>query len=219
MRITQEQLINELQKEKIIVIMRGLSKEQLTKTVQAMYEGGIRFVEVTFDQSGKTPDSVTAENIRCLKESFAGRIHVGAGTVMTVEQVELAHRAGAEFIISPDACREIIEHTKRLGMLSMPGVFTPTEAANAHRWGADFVKLFPNSEVKLSYLKCLAVPLSHIRFLAVGGVNEHNLRDYLAAGACGVGIATGIVNKQAIAEENYAEITRLSKLYTAAAGN
>ncbi len=218
MKINQQELIREIETGKIIVIMRGLTQDQLTKTVAAMEKGGIRFVEVTFDQSGKITDEQTAENIRHLSTTFAGRVHVGAGTVMTVEQVELAHAAGAEYIISPDSCREIIERTKELGMLSMPGVFTPTEAANAHRWGADFVKLFPNSEVNISYLKCLTVPLSHIRFLAVGGVNEHNLPDYIAAGAKGVGIATGIVNKKAIAEENYDEITRLAKLYTAAAG-
>ena len=72
-------------------------------------------------------------------------------------------------------------------MVSMPGVFTPTEAANAHRFGADFAKLFPNSEVNISYLKALTVPLSHIKFLAVGGVNHENVTDYFAAGAKGIG--------------------------------
>ncbi|HBF14135.1 MAG TPA: 2-dehydro-3-deoxyphosphogluconate aldolase, partial [Clostridiales bacterium] len=77
--------------------------------------------------------------------------------------------------------------------------------------------LFPNSEVKISYLKALAVPLSHIRFLAVGGVNDENLPDYLAAGAKGVGIATGIVNKKLIAAGDYAGITALAEKYVRAA--
>jgi len=211
-------VIESILKNKIIVIMRGLTPDRLIRTVEAMEKGGIRLVEVTFDQSGKTPDAVTAENIRLLTETFEGRVLVGAGTVMTAEQAELAAAAGAKFIISPDSCREVIERTVELGMVSIPGVFTPTEAANAHRWGADFVKLFPNSEVNISYLKCLTVPLSHIRFLAVGGVNADNLADYLAAGAVGVGVATSIVNKKLISEERYDEITAAALAHTKAAG-
>ena len=211
-------VIESILKNKIIVIMRGLTPDRLIRTVEAMEKGGIRLVEVTFDQSGKTPDAVTAENIRLLTETFEGRVLVGAGTVMTAEQAELAAAAGAKFIISPDSCREVIERTVELGMVSIPGVFTPTEAANAHRWGADFVKLFPNSEVNISYLKCLTVPLSHIRFLAVGGVNADNLADYLAAGAVGVGVATSIVNKKLISEERYDEITAAALSHTKAAG-
>ena len=195
-----------------------MTTEQLVKTVDAMEKGGIRLVEVTFDQSKKIPDEQTAENIRVLSETFEGRVMVGAGTVMTVEQAELAHKAGAKFIISPDAYEPVIRRTVELGMVSMPGILTPTEAANAHRWGADFVKLFPNSEMKPSYLKALVVPLSHIRFLAVGGVNADNIKEYLDAGAKGVGVATSIVNKTLIAEGNYEEITKLALAHTRGAG-
>lgn len=215
--MNRQQIIETVEKYKIIVILRGLNTQQLLKTVEAMEKGGIRLVEVTFDQSGKISDEETAANIRALTDVFEGRVLVGAGTVMTVEQVELAHKAGAKYIISPDSFKDVIVRTGELGMVSMPGAFTPTEAANAHRWGADFVKLFPNSEVKLSYLKCLTVPLSHIRFLAVGGVNAENIGDYLAAGACGIGVATSIVNKKLIMEEKYEEITALAALHTAAA--
>lgn len=216
--MTRENIISEIERSKIVVIMRGMTTEQLINTVEAMYKGGIRLVEVTFDQSKKIPDAQTAENIRVLTETFEGRVLVGAGTVMSVEQVELAHNAGAKFIISPDAYEPVIRRTVELGMVSMPGIFTPTEAANAHRWGADFVKLFPNSEMKVSYLKCLVVPLSHIRFLAVGGVNADNIKDYLDAGAKGVGVATSIVNKQSIAEGNWDDITARALAHTRAAG-
>ncbi len=216
--MTREQIIAQVEKSKIIVIMRGMTTEQLINTVEAMYKGGIRLVEVTFDQSKKISDEQTAENIRILTETFEGRVLVGAGTVMSVEQVELAHKAGAKYIISPDAYEPVIKRTVELGMVSMPGIFTPTEAANAHRAGADFVKLFPNSEMKISYLKCLVVPLSHIKFLAVGGVNATTIKDYLDAGAAGVGVATSIVNKQLIAEGKYDEITKLALAHTQAAG-
>ena len=179
-----------------------------------MKNGGIRLVEVTFDQTGTVSDSTTAEYIAALKERFGDLLRIGAGTVMTESQVEFAYKAGAEFIISPDCYEPVIKKTRELGMVSIPGVFTPTEAANAHRFGADFVKLFPNSEVKISYLKALTAPLSHIKFLAVGGVNAENMSEYLSAGAKGIGVATAIADKKAIFAGDYEEITRRAKLFT-----
>ena len=212
--LEREKIIKDIEENKIIVIMRGFTTEQLISSVEAMAEGGIKLVEVTFDQSGKTPDKETAANIAALKSHFLGRVRVGAGTVMTEEQVQLAYDAGAEFIISPDCYEAVIRKTRALGMVSIPGVFTPTEAANAHRYGADFAKLFPNSEVNISYLKALTAPLSHIKFLAVGGVNHENMTDYLNAGAKGIGVATAIADKAAIARGDYAEITRRARLFT-----
>ena len=212
--LNREEIIKDIEENKIIVIMRGFTTEQLICAVEAMALGGIKLVEVTFDQGGKTPDTQTAENIAALKEHFLGRVRIGAGTVMTEEQVRLAYLAGAEFIISPDCCEAVIKKTRELGMVSIPGVFTPTEAANAHRFGADFAKLFPNSEVNISYLKALVTPLSHIKFLAVGGVNHENLTDYLKAGAKGVGVATAIADKAAISHGDYDEITRRAKMFT-----
>ena len=194
--------------------MRGFTTDQLICAVDAMEKGGVKLVEVTFDQSGTVSDEVTAANIRALKEKFEGKVRIGAGTVMTEEQLALAYKAGAEFIISPDCYAPVIKKTRELGMVSIPGAFTPSEAANAHRYGADFVKLFPNSEVRISYLKALTVPLSHIKFVATGGVNHENLVEYLEAGVKGFGVATAIADKKAIFAGNYEEITRRAKLFT-----
>ena len=212
--LNREEIIKDIEKNKIIVIMRGFTEEQLINSVEAMEKGGIRLVEVTFDQTGKVGDEVTASYIHTLKKRFDGRVRIGAGTVMTESQVEIAYKAGAEFIISPDSYEGVIRKTRELGMVSIPGAFTPTEAANAHRYGADFVKLFPNSEVNISYLKALAVPLSHIKFLAVGGVNADNMQEYLAAGAKGIGVATAIADKKSIFAGDYEDITRRAKLFT-----
>ena len=212
--LNRNEIIKDIEENKIIVILRGFSTEQLIRSVDAMEKGGIKLVEVTFDQTGATSDDTTAEHIRALKEHFEGRVRVGAGTVMTERQVELAHEAGAEFIISPDGYAPVIRKTRELGMVSIPGAFTPTEAANAHRFGADFVKLFPNSEVKVSYLKALAAPLSHIKFLAVGGVNHENMSEYFSAGAKGIGVATAIADKTSIFSGDYEDITRRARLFT-----
>jgi 2-dehydro-3-deoxyphosphogluconate aldolase/(4S)-4-hydroxy-2-oxoglutarate aldolase len=212
--LNREEIIKDIEKNKIIVIMRGFTEEQLINSVDAMEKGGIRLVEVTFDQTGAVSDEITAANIRALKEHFDGKVRIGAGTVMTEEQVKIAYKAGAEFIISPDCYDGVIKKTRELGMVSIPGVFTPTDAANAYRYGADFAKLFPNSEVNISYLKALTVPLSHIKFLAVGGVNADNMKEYFAAGAKGIGVATAIADKKAIFSGDYEEVTRRAKLFT-----
>ena len=212
--MNHDQVVKAIEEGKIITILRGLTEEQLVKTVEAMEKGGVRFAEVTFSATGDPSDETIAGYIHTLAVRFAGKVHIGAGTVLCEKQVELAAKAGAEFIISPDTNPDVIRKTRALGLVSIPGAFTPSEATAANRAGADFIKLFPNSEVKISYLKALAVPLSHIRFLAVGGVNDENIADYLAAGAKGVGIATGIVNKKLIAAGDYEGITRLAALYT-----
>lgn len=212
--LDREMILKDIEENKIIVIMRGFTTNQLICAVEAMNNGGIRLVEVTFDQSGLLNDEATATNIRMLKEKFNGRVRIGAGTVMTERQVELAYKAGAEFIISPDCYENVIKKTRELGMVSIPGALTPTEAANAYRFGADFVKLFPNSEFTPSYLKAITAPLSHIKFLAVGGVNAENMKDYFEAGAKGIGVATAIADKKAILAGDYGEITRRARLFT-----
>ena len=214
--IERNEVIKAIEEHQIIVILRGFSQQELVDTVEAMSKGGIHLVEVTFDQSGQVSDEDTADNIRLLVNTFAGKVRVGAGTVMTERQVDLAYEAGAEFIISPDTYQPVIEKTRQLGMVSIPGAITPSEAANAHRWGADFVKLFPNSEVSVSYLKALITPLSHIKFLAVGGVNTENIKEYFSAGAKGIGVATAIANKSYIKTGNYDAITELARAFVQA---
>ncbi len=212
----REAVIKEIKEKKIIVIIRGLDPETLKKAVGAMIDGGIGLVELPFDQSGRTSDAETAENIRMLKNAFPGRLCVGAGTVLTTGEVERAAEAGAEYIVSPDTFEPVIRRTRELELVSIPGAFTPTEATNAHRMGADFVKLFPNSEIRPGYLRALVTPLSHIRFLAVGGVTLDTVRPLLDAGARGFGIASAIADKKRIAAGDFAGITAISRKFVEA---
>ncbi len=209
-----QEVIQAIEKHKIIVVLRDFTAQELLGAVSAMEKGGIRLVEVTFDQTGKTSDLQTAEHIRLLVDTFGDRMFIGAGTVMTENQVELAKQARARYIISPNTCQEIIEKTKALGLVSIPGAFTPTEAVNAHRYGADFVKLFPASEMNPSFIKAMTLPLSHIKFLAVGGITLDNLQEYASAGVKGFGIAAAIADKNAICHANFDEITARAKAFT-----
>ncbi|MBQ2715262.1 MAG: 2-dehydro-3-deoxyphosphogluconate aldolase, partial [Clostridia bacterium] len=110
-----------------------------------------------------------------------------------------------------------IKKTVELGLVSIPGALTPSEATLANRCGADFVKLFPNGEVKPTYLKALVAPLSHIKFLAVGGIDVSNLAEALKMGAVGVGVATGIANKALIKSGKFDEITERARKFVSAA--
>ena len=140
-------------------------------------------------------------------------MYIGAGTVLTEKQVELTHKAGGKFIISPDTCPEVISKTKELGMVSMPGALTPTEIETAHKFGADFVKLFPITSFSAGYVKAVKAPLSHIKLLAVGGIDENNMNDYLKAGVSGFGVGSNIIDKKMLDENNWTGITNLARKY------
>lgn len=208
-------VIETIEKEKIIAIVRGVESEKLIPFAEAVYAGGIRLLEITYSADGSVSDEETAKNIQKLSEQFDGRMYIGAGTVLKEKQVELTKSAGGRFIISPDTYPEVIRKTRELDMVSMPGALTPSEIQSAHRAGADFVKVFPVTNMGIEYLKAVKAPLSHIKLIAVGGINEKNMSEYIDAGICGFGIGSNIVNKKMIKEENFEEITNLAKKYTA----
>ena len=212
----RENVIKVVENEKIIVILRGVENEKLIPLAEAMYAGGIRLLEITYDAPAKIPHEETAANIKALKEHFGDRMCIGAGTVLTEKQVELTKAAGGEFIISPDANESVIKKTVELGLVSIPGALTPTEIQAAHRAGADFVKLFPIVSMGPSYVKAVKAPLSHIKLLAVGGVDLDNVSDYFAAGISGIGLGSNIADKKLINEENYIGITALAEKFVTA---
>ncbi len=209
----RNQIIKDIDKNKIITIVRGVRKEKLIDLAQAMYEGGIRLLEVTYDANGIVSDEDTAKNIEMLSSHFEGKMHIGAGTVITEKQVELTKKAGGKFIISPDTYDAVINKTRELEMVSMPGALTPSEIQAAHRYGADFVKMFPITNLGVEYVKAVKAPLSHIKLLAVGGINESNMREYLKAGISGFGIGSNIVNKKLIDNNDFTKICELAKAY------
>lgn len=211
----REYVIQTIDKEKIIVIVRGVVREKLIPLAEAMYAGGIRLLEVTYSANGSVSDEDTAENIRILVEHFKDRMYIGAGTVLTEKQVELTAQAGGMFIISPDTYPEVIRKTREIGLVSIPGSITPSEMQTAYRNGADFIKIFPIINLGSSYVKALKAPLSHLKMLAVGGVDENNMTEYLKAGVNGFGLGSNIIDKKKIAENDWAGITALAQKYVA----
>lgn len=210
----RKKCIETIEKEKIITIIRGVYGENLINLLEAIYCGGVRLAEITFDSSGKVSDDEIAKNIACASEKFDGKLIIGAGTVTNKNQISLAKNAGAEYIISPDCNSDIISETRKQNLVSIPGALTPTEAMNAHRAGADFVKLFPAGCFGANYLKTVALPLSNIKFLAVGGIGTGDIKEYLNAGAVGFGISSGIADRNLVLNGEFEEICRRAQEYT-----
>ena len=210
----RNQAIEAISNEKLIVIVRGVDREQLIPLAETLYRGGLRLLEITYDATGKVSDEYMAESLGILVKHFEGRgMYFGSGTVLTERQVELTAKAGGAFIISPDVNVDVIKKTRELGLVSIPGALTPSEATAANRAGADFVKLFPVTTMGTSYIKAIRAPLSHIKFLAVGGVNPDNVKDFMATGISGVGVGGGLANAQMVKDGKLDEIEALARTY------
>lgn len=202
-----------IRNKKVIAIVRGLPLYQMEPLAHALIAGGIDLIEVTFSQNNPDSWKETAQAIQMLANQFDGKIIPGAGTVMNRTQLEMAYEAGANYIISPNLDETVIQRTKQLGLISIPGVFTPSEAVKAFVCGADMVKVFPAGILGPNYIKAMKAPLNNIPMLAVGGINEQNAKEFLCAGAEGLGVGGNLVNITWINEGLFDRITAKAKAY------
>jgi 2-dehydro-3-deoxyphosphogluconate aldolase/(4S)-4-hydroxy-2-oxoglutarate aldolase len=208
-----EQILQQILDSKIVAIVRGVKPEEMLATAKALLDGGVKCLEVTFDQTNKQTIEQTLTSLRLLKENYSQEILLGAGTVVSVEQVDSAVAAGAEYIISPNTNPDVIKRTKSLGKISIPGALTPSESVLAYESGADIVKLFPAGVLGTAYIKALVGPLSYIPFVAVGGVNENNVAEFIKAGAKGVGVGGNLVSVKDIRNGDFHKLTECAKKY------
>ena len=214
-----KEVLNKIFEGKIIAIVRGIHSDEVVGLAKALLKGGISCIEVTFDQSSKEKAEDTLKAIANIRQALGDQVCVGAGTVMTVEQVDAAAAAGAEYMISPNTKAAVIARTKELGKISIPGAMTPSEVADAYEMGADIVKMFPAGILGPGYIKAVKAPLKHIPVAAVGGVNPGNCADFIRAGAVGVGVGGNLVSPQLVKEGRFDEITAIAQSYTDALKN
>ena len=205
------EILKALEETRLVAIIRGMDPEICVKLAAAYAEGGIRLVEVTFDQTGDPQKTVAA--IRAIREGFAGRLHVGAGTVLTDAQLDAVIGVGGEFMVTPSVNPKLIAKASAAGLATMPGAFTPSEIVTAHEAGADVVKIFPVRSLGAQYVKDVLAPLKHIRLMAVGGVSPDNAADFLRAGCVGVGASGSLVNKEWIAAGAWDKIAAESRRF------
>ena len=210
----RKSVIEKIERERVIAIVRNPEKENFVEAMRALYEGGIRLAEITFDRSGKKSTQETAALIKMLVEKFGDDMCIGAGTVTRAEEVFAAFESGASYIISPNCDPDIILLTRKLGLVSMPAAYTATEIATAIKYGADYVKLFPADQVSEEYVKAIRAPLSDAKLFAVGGVNADNAGKFFEMGFCGIGVGSNLYDKKLIKEKKFDALRVLASKYS-----
>jgi 2-dehydro-3-deoxyphosphogalactonate aldolase len=180
----------------LIAILRGVTPSEAEAIGEAIYECGIRIIEVPLN----SPDPL--RSIELLSAKFGERMLVGAGTVLSVEQISQVKDSGGRIIVSPDTNIDVIAAATAEGLVSSPGYFTPSEAFAAIRAGAHGLKLFPAEGASPAVLKAqLAVLPKEIPVMAVGGIKTDNMQPWLEAGAAGFGLGSGLYKPGQSADE------------------
>jgi 2-dehydro-3-deoxyphosphogluconate aldolase/(4S)-4-hydroxy-2-oxoglutarate aldolase len=191
--MTRAEVCRQVEEVGIVPVVRSPSAALAARAVEAVLAGGISIFEITLTVPG------AVELIRSLSDRFSGRAIVGAGTVLTAEQARECIEAGAKFIVSPGTDMRTIELSREKDIAVMPGALTPTEVIAAWKAGADMVKIFPCSALGgAKYLKALRGPLPQVKMLPTGGVSAATAHEYIAAGACALGVGGELVDVVAL---------------------
>lgn len=193
--------LQQLKDSGVIAVVRRPPFDKVVPITDALVAGGVKALEITVDT-----DSVF-ELITLLKDRYRDDVLVGAGTVLNAEVALTAIEAGADFIFSPILDEETIKVTIRNNCISIPGVMTPTEIVKGYQYGADMLKIFPGSSLGVNYIKELSAPLGHIPMMPTGGVTLENVGQFIKAGAVAVGLGGSLIDKKAVEEERYDELT------------
>ena len=209
--MSREDVMSLLEAKRIIAILRGALRGRELEILAALEQAGIAVVEISI----VSPDfDATLARIAA---AFGSRMAIGAGTILTLDDLNRAIAAGASFIVSPDGNREVIEATLRAGLVSVPGAYTPTEIVQVQRWGADAVKLFPAGGLGPEYVRAVRAPLPDLRLVPTGGVRLADLPAYWQAGAWAVAVGSELVNASRINDPDLAELSSVARAFAIAA--
>lgn len=187
-----------------IAILRGVAPDRVLEIGRCLLDAGIDAIEVPLNTDK------ALECISILSDAFREEAIIGAGTVVTVEQVEAVAKSGGRLIVSPNTDKDVIHRTRDLGLISVPGCLTPTEAYLALQSGADALKIFPANILGPAGIKaiCTILPMG-TKVYAVGGVDAGNLRVYLEAGASGAGFGSSLFSPCMATSEIQEEAARI----------
>lgn len=204
----------------LVAILRGLGPDDAPEVGRALVEAGVRVLEVPLTGPGSLPAMRGLVEVAREHEARGGeRILVGAGTVLTVEQVGAVAAAGGGLVVSPNIAQEVVRATRAAGLVSMPGVATPTEAFLALSEGAQVLKLFPGEAIGPAVLRAWRPIFPEARLFPVGGVRPAHFGEWIAAGADGFGLGTALYRPGDGGEEVRAKATDVLRAWrTAVAG-
>jgi 2-dehydro-3-deoxyphosphogluconate aldolase/(4S)-4-hydroxy-2-oxoglutarate aldolase len=198
---------------KITIILRGYTYEETRTIVEVLSRSKINSVEITLNTEG------SKEIIKKIIAEYGDRMLIGAGTVVTKQDLLDVIKIGAKFVLSPVIWdKEMFDICKENNVISIPGTFTPSEIYESFQLGADIVKVFPAGIVTPKFFKDIMAPLGHLRLMAVGGVNEKNIAEFFANGVEYAGIGSGIFNKEDVTNKNYEKMAENVRALEIAAG-
>lgn len=177
----------------VVAVLRGIPSDRMVDVATAIYEGGVTALEITADTK-RCAEQISAVDAALVDTDAV----VGAGTVLDATTASRVIDAGAEFVLAPNLDESVIEVCNRAGVVSAPGVMTPTEAVDALGAGADVLKLFPASTVGPGHVSALQGPLGDVPVMPTGGISTENVAAYFAAGADAVGAGSALVDYDAV---------------------
>jgi 2-dehydro-3-deoxyphosphogluconate aldolase/(4S)-4-hydroxy-2-oxoglutarate aldolase len=183
----------------IVGIIRNMPRQHLDKLVEIYAASGLTTLEVTMNTAG------ASDIIAGLVQRFGHQLNIGAGTVCSLEDLDLALKAGARFIVTPIVEVDVIKACVQAGIPVFPGAFTPTEVYQAWKLGAPVVKIFPAGKLGPGFIKEVLAPLNQIRLLPTGGITLENFAGFLRAGAQGVGIGSGLFPEHLVQGDRWDE--------------
>lgn len=214
--MTREEVKQLIFEEKLIVLFRRVPVEKMADLAKALVRGGVKLLEVTFDQEAEDPAALYARSLETIREAVGDALCLGAGTVLTEAQVRTAKASGATFVLAPNTSRKVIELTRQLDMVAIPGAMTPSEIVDAWEYGADIVKLFPADDLGYHYIWNIRGPLPHIPLITTGGVNPQTIPEFLRHGASAVGTGVSIVDRDMLNAGDFAGIEELARQHVQA---
>ena len=185
----------------VVAVIRLKDTNRLLKVIEAVRSGGVKSIEITMTVPG------AVDIIRQLLRAVPADVLIGAGTVLDEETAGKVIEAGATFVVGPLLNLGVVTLCVKRGITVMPGCYTPTEILTGWRAGADIIKVFPATSLGPKYFKDLRGPFPDIRLMPTGGVTIDNVGEWIAAGACAVGIGSDLLDKKAIEEEKYEVLT------------
>lgn len=187
-------------------VIRMEDPEKLVRVAEAIARGGIPAIEVTMTVPG------ALEMIERADRQLGDDILLGVGSVTDAETTHWAVEAGARYVVSPIFKPEIVQAAHAGDAAALPGAFTPTEIQHAYEAGADFVKVFPASILGMKFVRAVRAPLPHLKLVPTGGVTLTDAGDWLRAGASAVGVGSALLDRDAIAAGNYAQLVENARV-------